>query len=504
MLPGCPHAVASGNLVIMTNILLTEPQSTGDSATLEGVMTTPPGEPLRRGNLYGRLWAKVPRELGFLLLSLPIIVIGFGLGWGLFWPGVGTLIIWIGFFIVVAALYVARGFGTLELVRLRWAGRPAIARPRWRPRVARPGLFGWFQGVLGNAHYWLYLLHTMLLNFVVGLFTWIIAVVWTVVGLGGISYWFWGRFLPNHDGEVWLHEVALGFFFPGYVPDTTPAGRFAGESLFFALGAVVLLATLPFVTRGLVLLHQGLASAVLGSFRSEALEREVAELGASRGAAVAAEDHSLRRLERDIHDGPQQRLVRLQFDLASAERKLESDPDAAKTLLAGALQQSRDTLEELRELSRGFAPPILQDRGLAAAIDSLAGRSIVPVSTTVTLSDQAPLPPEIERGAYFVIAELLANVAKHASASSAAVTIDSSRSIAGAERLLSIVVTDDGVGGAQLTDGHGLAGLSERLRGLRGRLDVASPHGGPTVVSVSIPYAAASAPPASEDSGPVS
>ncbi len=129
---------------------------------------------------------------------------------------------------------------------------------------------------------------------------------------------------------------------------------------------VIFAFTLPFITRGLTSLHNLVARGMLCAFRSEALKREVATLAESRSAAVSAEGTALRRLERDIHDGPQQRLVRMQMDLAAADRQLAQDPDAARTLIAEALQQSKDALDELRALSRGFAPPILLDRGLVA------------------------------------------------------------------------------------------------------------------------------------------
>src|SRR5690606_7954797 len=123
---------------------------------------------------------------------------------------------------------------------------------------------------------------------------------------------------------------------------------------------------------------------------------------------------SLRRLERDIHDGPQQRLVRLQMDIAAAERQLEQDPDQARLLLATAKEQSREALEELRALSRGFAPPILLDRGLVAALESLAARNVVPTTVVDALPADAELPQEIERNAYFIATEALANATKHA------------------------------------------------------------------------------------------
>ena len=121
-----------------------------------------------------------------------------------------------------------------------------------------------------------------------------------------------------------------------------------------------------------------LARGVLAAFKSDALLKEVADLTDSRGAAISAEGHSLRRLERDIHDGPQQRLVRLQMDLAAAERQLDTDPEKARGLIAEAMEQSKEALEELRALSRGFAPPILLDRGLVAALESAADRAAIP------------------------------------------------------------------------------------------------------------------------------
>ena len=225
---------------------------------------------------------------------------------------------------------------------------------------------------------------------------------------------------------------------------------------------------------------------MLGRFPSDDLKREVEALGVSRDAAITAENHSLRRLERDIHDGPQQRLVRLQFDLASAERALDIDPAAARTLLEGARVQSRDALDELRELSRGFAPPLLQDRGLVSALESLAARSTVPTGIRLSIGERESIAPEVERSAYFVAAELLANVAKHSRADSATLSATVADSGTGAARLV-ITVFDDGVGGARAVRGHGREGRGERVKGLRGELVLTSPGGGPTVASMSIP-----------------
>ena len=438
----------------------------------------------RRGG-YGALWRRVPRELGFLLPTLPIAVVGLSLLSTVFFTGTGMIAIFVGLFIVVLALYSARAFGQFDRARLRWAGQNPITPPRWDPAGEAATPLRTVLGPLVNGHYWLYLLHGMVVNFIVGLVSWIVAVVWLSVGLGGISYWFWGRFLPNGStGSVWLSEVVTDWMLPGTTLSIDP---FPGESLFQLILGVAFLATLPFITRGFTALHQFIARGMLGAWRSEALQREVADLSASRGAAVSAEDRSLRRLERDIHDGPQQRLVRLQMDLASAERKLETDPASARVLLAEARQQAHDTLEELRALSRGLVPPILQDRGLIAGLKSLAARSTIPVQLELTVEPARRLPSEIERSAYFAASELLTNAAKHSRATGIRLHLALRGVPENDTTWLDLWVIDNGVGGAVPTEAHGLRGLDERLQGLRGMLSIDSPAGGPTAVGAHIP-----------------
>ncbi|WP_235480443.1 sensor histidine kinase [Agreia sp. Leaf210] len=454
-----------------------------DSATLDTMIHSDGAAPVQ--NRLRRRWARVPRELGFLLATLPVVTIAFIALVTLFSLGASTVVLVGGFFVLAAAMVTARWFGAVELVRLEAAGMPPIARPTWNlPR--RPGILGWLKRYLGDGHYWLYLLHGGVVNFAVGVATWCVAITWLVTGLGGVSFGIWSRFLPPHEaGNLWINKVVIEFVVPGTQLGNDPDVLQRNETILYLILGLAMLATLPFVTRGLVRIHHGIARGMLGRFASDDLKREVAALGASRDAAVSAEDHSLRRLERDIHDGPQQRLVRLQFDLASAERALDSDPATARALLEGAREQSRDTLEELRELSRGFAPPLLQDRGLAAALESLAVRSTVPTSIRLSLGE-TEIAPEVERSVYFIAAELLANVAKHAAATMATVSASVRESDAG-ERVLELTVFDDGVGKAAETAGHGLAGLAERVSGLRGELTITSPEGGPTMIATRIP-----------------
>lgn len=451
-------------------------ETTPSSATLESVS----------GNLYTRLWRGVPRELGFLLLAMPIATVGFSVGLALLNAGLGTLItFFLGIFFLAGMLYVGRGFGTLELVRLEWAGRPAIARPAW---PTEPGFWGWVRSLFGNGHYWLYSLHTILINFVVSLISWTVTITWVAVALGGTTYWFWGRFIPEGNSPWFLSRWFFQLFGDRSV-DWVASGldwRMLDSVVQLVLG-ILFLATLPLITRGMVVLHDVIARGVLGPFTSDALRRQVTDLSASREAAVSAEGHSLRRLERDIHDGPQQRLVRLQMDLAAAERQLDSDPDAARTLIEEARVRSQEALDELRALSRGFAPPILMDRGLVAALESLASRSIIPVTVTNALDPDIELPQEIERNAYFVASELVTNAAKHSNASAVEVAVALRRLPEPDEWWLDVTVTDDGHGGAASVGGHGLAGLDERLRGLGGTLDIDSPAGGPTTASGHLP-----------------
>jgi len=433
---------------------------------------------------YADRWRSVPRELGFLLLTLPIATVAFSVTVGLFSAAAGTVVtVVFGVAFIVAALYVSRWFGIVELVRLEWAGRDRITRPEWQDARARLGFVGWLRAVFGNGHYWLYLLHAMVINFVVSLVTWTITVVWLSVALSGITYFLWNETASPEADQF----VLARWFAERWQADTTGINFQTIDNVLFAALGVLLVVTLPFVTRAFVWVHDAIARGVLGPFKSDDLQRQVIALNASRGAASSAEGHSLRRLERDIHDGPQQRLVRLQMDLAAADRQLDSDPQKARTLIAEAMQQSKDALEELRALSRGFAPPMLLDRGLIAALESAASRSPLPARVRSEVPDGVLLPQEVERNAYFFASEALANAAKHSGASKVDVSVAMRRELETDATWLEVRVADDGVGGARLLDGHGLAGLEERLRGLGGILFVESPRGGPTVVTAHLP-----------------
>jgi signal transduction histidine kinase len=240
------------------------------------------------------------------------------------------------------------------------------------------------------------------------------------------------------------------------------------------IGLAIVLLT-PWVIRGLGTANRYLVRGLLGG---NVFER-VQTLTDSRAAAVdlAAEDR--RRIERDLHDGVQQRLVSLAMDLGRAKEKLDTDPEGAKELVGEAHEEAKRAITEVRDLARGIHPAVLTDRGLDAALSSLAARSPVPADVRVDV-DERP-PASVEAAAYFVVSEALANVAKHAKATRAVVTVRRS-----GDRL-TVQVEDDGAGGASLVEGSGLAGLRDRVGALDGELHLLSPRGGPTVLMVEIP-----------------
>lgn len=432
---------------------------------------------------YWRLWAGAPKDLAFLFVGFPISTVVFGVAIGLFSAAAGTIAtFFLGLVFLVALFYVSRFAGTIELALLTWIGRPVIRRPDWRDPQAGLGFWAWVKTVFGNGHYWLYSVWATFVSFLISTVSFTIAVTWTSIALGGLTAWIWFPFIP--DDREWFLSTFLAERLFGVTLD----GRVGDLVLQFVVG-LLFAVLLPLVLRGLTWMHWGVARGMLGAFRTDALQQEVATLTESRSAAVAAEGTALRRLERDIHDGPQQRLVRLQMDIAAAERQLDTDPEAARRLLEEARAQSKDALEELRALSRGFAPPILLDRGLVAALESLAVRSAVTVRVVSSLPEGTELPVELERNAYFIAAEGLTNAVKHSGGTAIDLRLDLRRLPESDETWLDITVTDDGRGGAAPVAGHGLAGLQERVLGQGGTLELSSPAGGPTVVAAHLPVA---------------
>ncbi|MEU0371989.1 sensor domain-containing protein [Streptomyces sp. NPDC006283] len=240
----------------------------------------------------------------------------------------------------------------------------------------------------------------------------------------------------------------------------------------------VLWPVLPFIARGLSNADRAMVRGLLSP--SDDLERRIAELESDRGVVVDTASADLRRIERDLHDGAQARLVALAMGLGLAKEKLLEDPDAAAAMVDEAHGEVKLALKELRDLARGIHPAVLTDRGLDAALSSVASRCTAPVTVTVDLDTR---PAEaIEGIAYFTVSELLQNVSKHAQATHASVDVWRS------EGRLMLQVVDDGKGGARLDGGTGMAGLAERLGAVDGLFALDSPVGGPTTVTAELPW----------------
>jgi signal transduction histidine kinase len=212
--------------------------------------------------------------------------------------------------------------------------------------------------------------------------------------------------------------------------------------------------------------------------RARTLRVRVDDLRDARQRIIAAADAERRRIERDLHDGAQQRLIAVAVTLGLAESRIETDPKGAAELIAQAREEAQLAVKELRELARGIHPAVLSDHGLGAALEALASRAPVPVE--VSGVPAVPLGEPIEAAAYFVTAEALTNVAKHAHAEHAFVELSLESDH------LRVVIRDDGIGGAD-PDGSGLHGLCDRVEALDGRLEVDSPPGGGTAVTVELP-----------------
>ncbi|HEY2307685.1 MAG TPA: histidine kinase, partial [Streptosporangiaceae bacterium] len=250
-------------------------------------------------------------------------------------------------------------------------------------------------------------------------------------------------------------------------------------ALWRALGCLVVVYLTPWLVMASVRWDLKFATDLLGPSRAERLARRVTDLTESRAAVVDAADAERRRIERDLHDGAQQRLVSLAMNLGLARATLKDRPEDARTALAEAHEEAKEALGELRNLVRGLHPVVLEDRGLDAALSGIAARSPVPVRLAVDVPRR--VPPTVEAVAYFMVSEALANVAKHAQASAARVDVW----LDGA--LLRLSVADDGIGGADAARGSGLTGLAQRAASVDGRFEIVSPVGGPTTIMVELP-----------------
>jgi signal transduction histidine kinase len=257
---------------------------------------------------------------------------------------------------------------------------------------------------------------------------------------------------------------------------------FHGKALTLDITAqILLLLVAPALAAALTWLDSRAGHALLGPSRAVELERRVESLAESRAGVVDAADAERRRIERDLHDGAQQRLVSLAMNLGLARATLTDVPEPVRQVIIDAHEEAKDALAELRNLVRGLHPAVLEDRGLDAALSGIAARAPLPVRVQVAVSDRAS--PTVEAVAYFVVSECLTNIARHSAATQAEIDVRRTGDV------LVIRVTDNGVGGADRGTGTGLASLARRARSVDGSLEIDSPAGGPTVITVELPCA---------------
>ncbi|MEO6652436.1 MAG: sensor histidine kinase [Ilumatobacteraceae bacterium] len=272
--------------------------------------------------------------------------------------------------------------------------------------------------------------------------------------------------LPGDSAKFYFFDIAAG---------SGPAW------LLGALGLGGLIVVAPWLTIGVSYAQWSVANRLLGPTEDERLTRQVQRLETSRTAAVDSAEQERRRIERDLHDGAQQRLVALAATLGAARNKLDDDPSEGRALVATAHEEAKAALGEIRDLVRGIHPVILTDRGIDAALSAVVARSPVPVELDVRIEERPS--PATESAAYFVVNEALTNVARHSGASKATVSI-----VRASDRLV-VEVHDNGHGGADASLGSGLQGLRDRVAGMGGTMHVISPSGGPTTISVELPCA---------------
>jgi signal transduction histidine kinase len=364
----------------------------------------------------------------------------------------GLLIV--GFPIVLATFWCFRLLADFERKRAALVFGAPIASA-YRPAPADGRFAGRLRAAAHDPQRWkdvAYLLLHGVLGFIAGtLWLMLVAIV-----LGGITMPAWWWAVPG--GAEWL----------GFTIDTWEKAVGAA-----ALGVAVLPVAL-FLQRPLALSQAYIARVLLGPSLAARVER----LTETRAGAVDAATSELQRIERDLHDGAQARLVALAMDLGMAEERFDRDPESARELVGEAREEARRALAELRDLARGMRPGLLAERGLGPAITALAARSPVPATATV---DVPRKPPQaVETAAWFVVSEALANAAKHSEAERAAIWVTLRHAH------LHVEVVDDGRGGADPA-GSGLKGLAQRVEALDGSLEVHSPSGGPTVVRALLP-----------------
>ena len=397
-------------------------------------------------------------DLAFGVLWFTLFTVGITMG-------LGMLITLVGLPILVATFFAARAGGGVERRRVRLLLGVAIDEPTSRREAKNDRIFQKLIAPFRDRTTWKELLYLWLVQPVLSIVNFTVAVVaWTV--------------------PLWAITIPIyAFTWPGAAPEVWDGRRLDTPIEVFPVMAagLLLLPLVPWIIRGLAHVDAAVARALLSPSRQDALEERIDTLRETQARSVDIAMADRRQIERDLHDGAQQRLLALGMDLGMALEKFDSDPDVARGLVDDAHRELQRAVAELRNLARGVHPAVLTDRGLDAALSALAARSPVPVHLDVVLSERPPA--SVEATAYFIVAEALTNAARYARAS----TVDVHVRRVGDN--VHVEIADDGVGGAELTPDGGLAGLADRASSIEGRLHVSSPVGGPTVITAELPCA---------------
>ncbi|MGW1889302.1 sensor histidine kinase [Streptomyces sp. NPDC002004] len=434
-----------------------------------GFRGTGSGEPrhLIPAGLRAPFEARTWREFGYQMLNLPVGIMMFVFSVTMLSLGAGLLVTFIGVPVLAALLVGCRGLGVMERARARALLGLEIAEPE-PVRTRKGGPLAWAGAVLKSGTSWRHLLYAVV-HFPWAVFGFCVALTFGTYGWALLTYPLWRWVFPLYVGVGGLqpfgddyHTVRLDSPF---------------EVTVTALVGLLITLAMPWVIRALSSVDRLLVQGLLGP---SSLVSRVVELESDRGAVIDTAAADLRRIERDLHDGAQARLAHLAMGLGLAKEKLADDPQAAARMVDEAHGEVKTALQELRDLARGIHPAVLTDRGLDAALSSVATRCTVPVTVDVDLPSRPAAA--IEGIAYFTVSELLQNISKHSRATRATVDVWKSRS-----RLL-IQVTDNGEGGATASEGSGLAGLAGRLGAVDGILVVDSPTGGPTRITAELPW----------------
>ena len=417
-----------------------------------------------------RTWA----ELLFLMAGMPIAFIGIAFVGITMAAGVVLAITFIGIALIGVSVRGARGIGGMQR---RLAGAlldESIDEPE--PFEPRPGYLGWLQSALRDRTGWKAMAYLAIkVPLAIVAFVTAFSLWWDAFRC--LTYPLWA--VAHHGGVAEWGAIRI-FFQPNYLSDQS-SGPFV--VLATVITGAIFFFLAPWPVRFFDYLDRLLMRALLAP---DAMTVRVRTLEQARAQTVDASAATLRRIERDLHDGTQAQLVALAMRLGMAKEKL-SDPDhldieQVRDLVNDAHKGAKEAIVELRDLARGIHPPAL-DVGLEGALATLAARSTIPTELSVTI-DERP-SPAIEAIAYFCVAELMANIVQHAHASRASI------SCAQQGEWLRLVVRDDGQGGAHLalvgSSSSGLAGLTDRVHAVDGRLHITSPPGGPTVVTVDLP-----------------